>query len=385
MSLVLYLSLYFYKKHFEQEIYREFRLISSAIISTKLYDLKDSNQIKRALSENQKWCFSPYRTLLSYSSIEISEKEPMLKEDRITYSTLIKEDLYLSISVPQDHMQEDYKELMQTLLIVMFSILLLTSFVMLWRIRSLIQPLRCLTQFCHDIQERSNSITLCRSNSYEITHLFKAITSLLDKNRNLCESKVDLFKEAAHELKAPLTIMQARLNLLEQKEDYDLEKYTQETYADINLINSKLKELLFLKEIESDMQQNFSQEVCMMEQCKKMQERFARLLELKDIRIQTNWENSFLIYTHTKVLQKVMQVIFENVFIHAKSHSIISVEVFPEIKKMVITNELDKDPSTHNSSHIGLKIISRLADKLHYTFLAQEDEDHFITSIQFNS
>jgi len=385
MSLMLFFTLYFYEKRLNKDVYEDFKSISDAIISAKLYTVTDMNEIKNRLSSDGKWCFSSCKPVLAYSDISITKKKPTLTEDTIHYIANTEDNIWIKISIPNEYIAGDYEKLMEILFIVMFTILLFTFLLIFWHIRRLTQPLRCLTTLCHDIQEQSNSVSLCQSNSFEVTQLYKAIVSLLNTNRYLCESKVDLFKEAAHELKAPLAIMQARLNLLQEDKNYNLDKYEKETTQDILLLNSKLKELLFLKEIEFDMQQEYPLDICMMEQCKKMQERFKRLMQLKKISIETNWSNSFVINAHSKVLQKVMQVIFENVFIHSRPNSVIKVQVYPEIKKMIITNEIYTESSEHMSSHIGLKIISRLSDKLHYEFHTSSTKTLFITSIKFNS
>jgi len=385
MSLMLFFSLHFYEKRLKEDVQQDFKSISSAIISAKLYTLENIDEIKNRLSQESRWCFSSCRPILMYSDISITKLKPPVLEDTIHFAVKADEQVWITISMSNEYIQSDYEKLMKILFVVMFSILLLTFLLIFWHIRTLTKPLRCLTNLCNDIQEQSSSVSLCQSNSYEVSQLYKAIVSLLNTNHHLCESKVDLFKEAAHELKAPLTIMQARLNLLQEDKNYDLNKYEKETTDDILMLNSKLKELLFLKEIEFDMQQEYPQEICMMEQCKKMQERFKRLMQLKQISIETNWLNTFVINTHAKVLQKVMQAIFENVFIHSRPNSVIKVEIYPKIKKMIITNELNLEDSEHTSSHIGLKIISRLSDKLNYDFHTSSTKTHFTTSITFNS
>ncbi len=270
------------------------------------------------------------------------------------------------------------------LALIIIMILVVGSSVIIWRIRVLLDPFYSLTQLCIDIKEHAESVTFCRANSKEMIELKGAITSLMDTNRNLCENKVDIFKEAAHELKSPLAIMQARLSLLEDG-GLVLDKYIEETYEDIHLLNTKLKELLFLKEIEWEMEQDYTQDISMASQCAGMQERFKRMLQLKGITVTTNWEsNNFYVHAHIKVLQKVLQAVYENVFIHAKPNSTIEVFVTPEIKKVQITNEIDTQTPKQHSTHIGLQMIERLSHKLGYRFHTQVQDDLFITTVQFS-
>jgi len=81
---------------------------------------------------------------------------------------------------------------------------------------------------------------------------------------------------------------------------------------------------------------------------------------------------------------KVMQVIFENVFLHSPANSVIKVEVFPEEKRMRIRNQINSLGSQHISSHIGLKIINRLSDKLNYDFETSSTKETFTTTIIFH-
>ena len=385
MGIMLYFSLYFYKSHFKEEFYEDFDSISETIIAKKLYTYTKSNKIKEKLLENSRWCLPSYKHVLENITITIDSNAKHFLNDHTIYSnTQMDNGKWINISMSDAHMQKEYKELFSILSAVIIIILILTSLIILWRIRTLVKPLKCLTQLCHDVQLQTNQIQLCQPNTYEVKELYDAILSLLQKNHILYEGKVDLFKEAAHELKAPLAVMQARLNLLQEKDHYTKETYIDETSADIQLLNSKLKELLFLKEIESDLQQESSQEVCMMEQCKNMQARFKPIMDLKKITIDTNVEESFKIKTHAKALMKVMQVIFENVFLHSPTNSVIKVEVFPEEKRMRITNQVDPSGSQHISSHIGLKIIDRLSENLDYDFETSSTEETFITTIIFH-
>ena len=132
------------------------------------------------------------------------------------------------------------------------------------------------------------------------------------------------------------------------------------------------------------MQQEYTEKVSMKEQCEIMLHRFNRMLEVKQTNVKTNWEESFTIKAHLKVLQKVMQAIYENVFIHAKPQSTIYIKTFPKIKKIVLINEIDKSEKKYLSSHIGFKIISRLSTKLGCEFFTDETDEYFITTIKFN-
>ncbi|MDF1881103.1 HAMP domain-containing histidine kinase [Sulfurimonas sp. MAG313] len=383
MSFMAYLSFYFYKTHFEQEAYEDLRSTADVIIDSKLYILKDMKELKNQLITQGQWCYSSYPNIEKHTEILISKGVPDIVKDSIYYSVLIEKDRWLSIYLPRQFVQEEYTEYKLVLILSMLSILLVTSYLVLRYVRHLIEPLSCLTKLCINLKNESPSLPLCYTSTPEISTLYEALITLLNKNRQLYESRIGLFKEAAHELKAPLAIMQARLNLLQEDKNYNLLKYEKETNHDIKLINSKLKELLFLKEIEFDIQEEPLQDICMMQECKHMQERFKRLAQLKNIRIQTDWTKTFILITHEKAIRKVMQAIFENVFIHSPAESVILVRILTEEKTMIIENEVDTQNPHELSSHIGLKIIQRLSKQLEYKFFTSSKNNRFTTTIQF--
>ena len=382
MLLMIYVTHYFFKERLKEDLEGHLRAISDYIVKSEL-ELVDTKKLKSTLSSNKILFFMSDKNILDSLNIELSSQNQGQKEDHIFVETKVSDQKWMMLYVSKDLLDINNKTI-SVLSIILFIILFLSSLIIILRIRFLFEPMNSLIQLCNDVREKSNSITICNPHNKELFKLKKAITSLMDTNRNLCDSKVDIFKEAAHELKSPLAVMQARLTLLQDDKKYELEDYIDETNSDIIFLNSKLNELLFLKEIESGMSHEYVEEVSLKEQCELMRHRFHRMLEVKGVRIETNWSESFMVNAHLKVLQKVMQAIYENVFIHAKPQSIIYVKTFAQVKKIVITNTTNKDNINHTSSHIGFQIIKRLSTKLGYEFSTKKDNNYFITTIKFN-
>ena len=382
MVVMLYLTHHYFQERIKNDLEGHLKAISEYIIHEKP-DAVNSEKLKQELLSNKVLFFMSDDNVLESLNIEWSTQHRGVNPDNVFIETKISDKKWLMLYLPKE-LLDPSKKTIKALALILFLILLLSALIIVWRIHLFFEPMKCLIQLCNDVSNKSNSITVCNPQNKELFELKEAITSLMDMNRNLCENKVDIFKEVAHELKSPLAIMQARLTLLQDDTEYDLEKYIAETDVDITLVSSKLKELLFLKEIEWDMQQEYAEEVSMKEQCELMRHRFNRMLEVKQTHVKTNWEESFTIKAHVKVLQKVMQAIYENVFMHAKPQSTIYVKAFPEIKKIVIVNEIDKSEKKYLSSHIGFKIISRLSAKLGCEFFTDETDEYFITTIKFN-
>jgi hypothetical protein len=249
-------------------------------------------------------------------------------------------------------------------------------------IKQQFRSLHCLIEFCK-IYPKDRSVYPQCDGTYEVMSLRNAIASLIKTNDNLCDQRQELFKEAAHELKSPIAVLKARLSLFEKDKTMDKSEFVKKSQEDIAYITSKLKELLFLKSIEWDMQLP-KEDVNMEDNCKMMQDAFEPILRKKRVQVESNWAESFVICTYKEAMQKVLQAVFENIFIHTKEESTIVVEAKPN--EIFIKNEIGgKDDIPLFSSYIGMKMIERLSDKLAYEYKTSSDEKYFYTRLVFYS
>ncbi|AKF25282.1 hypothetical protein YH65_07680 [Sulfurovum lithotrophicum] len=88
MGIMLYISLFFYKNHFKEEIYEDFDSISKTIIVNKLYTFNSQDQIKEKLLENAKWCLPSYKHVLENTNIQIGKQSKDFPDDIISYSSI---------------------------------------------------------------------------------------------------------------------------------------------------------------------------------------------------------------------------------------------------------------------------------------------------------
>jgi len=263
---------------------------------------------------------------------------------------------------------------------VFISVFLLFFAVFVVYVKNQFKSLHCLVDFCSSYKVDRTVVPMC-DGTYEVKNLRDAILSLIDTNDYLCDQRQELFKEAAHELKSPIAVLKARLSLYEQDEEMPKGEFVFKSKEDISNIVSKLKELIFLKSIEWDMQLP-KQKVNMEDNCKLMQDAFEPILRKKSVMVDSNWSESFIIYTYKDAMQKVLQAVFENIFIHTKAHSTIVVEAKPN--EIYIKNEIGGDDDIPLfSSYIGMKMIKRLSSKLAYEYKTSYDEQYFYTRLIF--
>ncbi len=379
MSFTLAYISYSYKKELEANIEGALGLMLSDIAREHL-DFGLHNEEMEFFSDEIKK--NAYGKLFDDMKIEALSQLPEDEPDRIsTYEKLgDKEYLYLSCSRELLNKKVIHFTLSTFALFMIIYITLAGAFLVY--VRSQFRSLHCLVDFCTSHQEDKNATPVCNG-TYEVKNLRNAILSLITKNENLCEQRQELFKEAAHELKSPIAVLKARLALFEKDESMDKKAFVLESQGDIARITSKLKELLFLKSIEWDMQLP-REDVNMEDNCKMMQDAFEPILRKKSVNVDSQWEESFVIHTYKDAMQKVLQAVFENIFIHTKENTTIYVRAKPN--EIAITNEIgSKKDIPLFSSYIGMKMIERLSDKLAYEYRTSSDEKYFYTSLIFHS
>lgn len=379
MSFTLAYVSYGYKKQLEANIEGALSLMLSDIKREHLdFDLHDeelaffSDEVKR----------SSFSELFDDMIIKRLSILPDDDGSRISTFEKLAEQEYLYLSCSRELMDKKVISFtLSTFALFMLIFISLASVFVLY-VKRQFNSLHCLVDFCNSHQEDKNSTPVCNG-TYEVKSLRNAILSLIQTNENLCEQRQELFKEAAHELKSPIAVLKARLSLFEKDDSIDKKEFVLESQGDIARIISKLKELLFLKSIEWDMQLPL-EDVNMEDNCKMMQDTFEPILRKKSVGVDSQWEESFVIHTYKDAMQKVLQAVFENIFIHTKENSTIYVKAKPN--EIAITNEIgsEKDIPLF-SSYIGMKMIERLSDKLAYEYKTSSDEKYFYTRLIFHS
>lgn len=375
---LIYIS-YGYHKQLEQDV--------KGALSLMLFDIK-RDHLELNLHQEELGLFSQevkkssFGELFGDLKIDIIKGSLIEDESRIGTYDRLDETSYLYLSCSRKLLNE--KVLLFTLetfsLFMLIFIVLFTVFV--FYVKGQFRWLHCLIDFCNSYASDRSSYLKCNG-TYESTNLHMAILSLIQSNDSLCIQKQELFKEAAHELKSPIAVLKARLSLFEKDETIDKQEFVSQSKDDISRIVSKLKELLFLKSIEWDMQLK-REDVNMEDNCMMMQKAFSPILEKKGVKVESQWEENFIICTYKDALQKVLQAIFENIFIHTKKNSTIYVQAKPN--EMYIKNEIGEGEDIPLfSSYIGTKMIERLSQKLSYEYIISSDEKFFYTRLIFYS
>ncbi len=373
---------YSYHEELRTNLENTLTVIAEDVVRHELYK-NDPEMIKAGFLFLEEYHDAESVALFDHLNFTIYDDKPLHKKACSVVKKL-PDGRYLVTSSGRDAVKSKLLVFILKLLLVFGTVLLLFIFIFAYFLNKLFLPLRCLVRFCKDSTSEKGSMPLCGGSS-EVDNLKEAIIGLLESNQTMCKQKQDIFKEAAHEIKSPIAILKARLALFKQNDNIDKTVFVEESEEDIRTISNKLRELLFLKEIEWDMQK-LKESISMQEQCAMMQMAFKPILEKKGLTMVSNWEEDFTLSVHKEAMQKVMQAVFENIFMHTKNNSTITNYVDSKNRRLHIVNEMGtKSDETLFSSYIGSKMIARLADKLDYTYDLEEREGLFYTTIVFNS
>ncbi len=381
LAMVLTLSYvsYNYKKQLEWDVEGALGLILSDIKYEHIGNNQEQAELKffhEALKENS------LSKLFNHMHLRIVSDLPKADDTKIMVHTRMNNGNYLYISCSRELLDREVFWFTLKTLGLFCLILCLMASVFILFVKGQFRSLHCLVDFCSSYQDNREKPPAC-DGSYEVKNLRNAILSLIDTNDYLCDQKQELFKEAAHELKSPIAVLKARLSLFASDETMQKAEFVRQSQEDISHITSKLKELIFLKSIEWDMQLP-REDVNMEDNCKLMQDAFEPILRKKSVQVDSQWEESFVIHTYKDAMQKVLQAVFENIFIHTKQHSVIEVRAKPN--EIFIKNAIGEgDDVPLFSSYIGIQMIERLSSKLGYEYKTSFDEHFFYTRLIFHS
>ncbi len=366
-------------KSLKNDLVYKMHIMADDIVEHEHY-LMPPKTLKKYFTSNESYHKESYSSYIGEIEFNYLDSIDTILGELSVYRQL-PNNSYLVVTSTSKDISRQVNELLIRLgavLVVIFSSIILGLYLIL---NKFLYPLKRLVDYCHNSSLDSNSLDKC-DGSYEIDSLKEAIVGLEKSNQTLCKEKQNIFKEAAHEIKTPIAILKARLALYD-KSDMPKDEFVADSMDDISTISNKLRELIFLKAIEFDVQKA-KESVGMQTQCSMMQQLFRPILEKKEIEMISDLEEDFSLFIHREAIGRVMQAVFENIFMHTKNGTTIKTHVDKEKHQLSIINEIGaQSDEVLFSSHIGTKLIQRLADKLEYEYSAHEKDGFFYTTITF--
>lgn len=366
-----------HKRALENDLLYKMHVMADDIVKHNYYEYSQDD-LKKMFSLHESYHHADY--LDSVRNVKFSF-EQRTKEEELSIVKKLPNGKTLTVYSSYEYINQEISKVLGHLLLVLSGIFFFVIGILYLVLKKLFSPLKCLVDYCHNETSDKTMIEMC-AGSYEVNSLKDAIFTLQQRNNILCKDKQKIFKEAAHEIKTPIAILKARLSLFETS-DMQKNEFIIDAKKDISSISNKLRELIFLKEIEQDIQKA-KEFVSMQNQCEIMQQLFRPILEKKNLIMISNLEKDFNLYIHKEANGRVMRAIFENIFMYTKNSTTIRTFIDPKRHTLKIVNEIAKTSSeVLFSSHIGTKIIERLADKLEYKYSTYEKGNLFYTEITF--
>lgn len=214
--------------------------------------------------------------------------------------------------------------------------------------------------------------------STEIKEVSSAFAVLVKRLESYRLKETELFKEAAHELKTPLALMRSRLDVYEQSDQYEKNKFISELSKDLDRLTTELKSVLFLE--SSDFEESTKIDIQSMLQ--EIKEKIEILIVRKQLKINIS-KNTFNVFASKKLIYKIFGALIENATTYAMERSHIDINIDPNHRSIQITNRVGNDKYLF-SSKIGSKMLSRLSPEIGYDFKIEDSEGMYSITIIFN-
>ena len=205
----------------------------------------------------------------------------------------------------------------------------------------------------------------------EIEELSRAFSALVHRLETFRVKEKALFKEMAHELKTPIALMRARLDVFEGSERVPKEKLLSELGGDIERLMSELKNVLFFESTDFEDSSSFGIDEVLSEVTAKVE----ILTRRRNLRIGVEGEG-FDLHAPRKLFAKLMTALIENALTYAKEGSTIAVALDPQRKSISLTNEKGSEKYLF-SSRIGQKMLDRIAREIGIEYRIDEDIEHY--------
>lgn len=209
----------------------------------------------------------------------------------------------------------------------------------------------------------------------EIRELSISFSNLVLRLNEFRKKEKELFKEMAHELKTPIAIMKARIDVYENSNSMDKNKFICDLNNDVGRLISELKNILFFESSDFDLATKFQIEEVLILVIEKME----ILAKSRGVHLFLCAEN-FEIFTSKKVFKKVLILLIENALTYAKQNSEIKINVIAERKQISITNFKSQEKFVF-SSKIGNKILDRITKEINVSFEIFENEEIYCVNI----
>lgn len=264
------------------------------------------------------------------------------------------------------------------IIILVFAVLFLTALIFNWLIsRRLWAPFQRSLQKIRTAElDKMKATRFEETNTTEFNELNGALNYMTDKIYRDYMNMKEFTENAAHEMQTPIAVIQSKLELLLQDTNLSAEQTASVVQASDSLTRlAKLNEgLLFLAKIENN-QYRPGHAINLTETCKKYLSHFNEIIKDKDLRVETNLEQSFEVMIHPLLADSLVANLIGNAVKYNYANGVVKISTtkdgleisntsfFPEIAadKLFLRFGTARE-KTENSNGLGLAIVKKIAD-----------------------
>lgn len=297
----------------------------------------------------------------------------------------------------------DSKDLIESIVRIVASLMLLIiiGLVIINRLLSkkLWQPFYHTIKKLEDYRiDKTDTLLLPATSVAEFNDLNNAILGLTNRNQKVYQLQKEFTENASHEMQTPLSVFQAKLDLLMQTKPLQEEQY--ELISDLAVVIQKMRKLnmslLLLTKIENN---QFAEEenISIQQVLEKTIEQYLFLAEEKNIAIQYECIEDAVLHANTSLIEIMLGNFISNAIRHNHVNGTVSIKSYKTHISFINTGtaipldtekifqRFHKQTTDDNSIGLGLQIAKKIAE--HYQFSVkyffEKQTHHFL--LNFNN
>lgn len=308
----------------------------------------------------------------------VISSNPYRTNNKIIVSSIkLSNNYYLNAISDHRKIDKATNKYMQRLLLQYVLSLIVILFIAIFTLDFYMKPLEVLAIKTRKWKNDSEFDLSLDDASSEIKEVSTAFTGLVKRLEGYRLKEVELFREAAHELKTPLALMRSRLDVYDSSNNYTKRQFIIDLGNDIERLTRELKNVLFLESSDFDE----ASDIEIIQMFKTLETKMGILIQRKRLTLQLPKE-TFSVVASEKLLFKVLGALLENAITYAKEGSTVEIGCNLLERKLWIGNQIGNEKYLF-SSKIGEKILKRLSHEIGFDYSIMHDESYFRIELAF--
>lgn len=309
-------------------------------------------------------------------SFFFSNNEYKAKNNEIAVSTQLPNGMYFNLKSSNTELKKYiYKQAIK--LVLQHLIYLITIGIFgAYFIQRLLLPLNHLANQCKNYKSGNEFYTNYKNIGEEIKQIESALNMLVHRFEELRIKDKEIFASATHELKTPLAIIKARVEKLQQSDEYKKEDFINDINKDIQRLYLEIQSMLYFNIFDFDEKEDIS----VIEMIKETISKVDLLLKNRNLEIKIIGDD-FILQTRKNLFLKMLMSILENAITYSMPQSVIKITLDSKIIKIQNTQG---GKINLFSSKLGIKILQKLCNELNFTFDIIKDSKNYEVIIYFN-